>query len=158
MSENTDNHICVAINDDINPDNTNQVWWAIAYRCNPADDIQIINYKAMGHAPHTDGPTTESILLIDATLKVDFPPVALPKREYMEKAKGIWQELNLPPLKPESPWCGYSLGEWNEEWDTCASLAAQSDWLLNGKRSQQFIKEMLEPQMPTGEVIGIKPQ
>src|SRR2546422_5609432 len=44
-----------------------------------------------------------------------FPPVSLPKREYMEKAKKIWEELGLPPLFPKPPWYGYSLGDWDEE-------------------------------------------
>src|SRR3546814_2329535 len=53
--------------------------------------------------------------LIDATLKADMPPVALPKREYMEHAKTLWEKLGLPPLKPEAPWFGYSLGDRSEE-------------------------------------------
>ncbi len=52
-------------------------------------------------------------MLIDATLKENFPPISLPKREYMERAKVIWEELGLPKLKPETPWFGYSLGEWS---------------------------------------------
>ena len=41
-----------------------------------------------------------------------MPPLALPKRDYMERAKGIWEELGLPPLRPQPPWFGYSLGDW----------------------------------------------
>ena len=50
-------------------------------------------------------------------MKEDFPPISLPKREYMERARQIWEELGLPQLKPESPWYGYSLGEWPEDFD-----------------------------------------
>jgi 4-hydroxy-3-polyprenylbenzoate decarboxylase len=39
-------------------------------------------------------------VLINATLKGTFAPVALPKREFMENAKAIWERLGLPPLKP----------------------------------------------------------
>ena len=45
----------------------------------------------------------DASVLIDATLKEDFPPISLPKREYMERAKKIWEELGLPKLKPKSP-------------------------------------------------------
>ena len=38
-------------------------------------------------------------MLIDATLKENFPPISLPKREYMERAKVIWDELGLPALE-----------------------------------------------------------
>ena len=55
----------------------------------------------------------DSAVLINAMLKEKFPPISLPKREYMENAKQIWEELGLPALKPETPWYGYSLGEWD---------------------------------------------
>ena len=38
----------------------------------------------------------ESTLLIDATLKHAAPPLALPAREFMERARAIWEELQLP--------------------------------------------------------------
>ena len=40
-----------------------------------------------------------------AGIRID-PPVSLPKREFMENAKVIWDELGLPELKkaePEAP-------------------------------------------------------
>lgn len=120
---------CVAINDDINPENTDQVLWAIAYRCNPSDDVEIHNYRALGHAPHTKGPHVESTMLIDATLKCNFPPVALPSKEYMDQAKIIWEELGLPGLTPEPPYYGYSLGDWNQRWADGANLASMSRWM-----------------------------
>ena len=72
-------------------------------------------------------------MLIDATLKEDFPPISLPKREYMEHARQIWEELGLPALKPEAPWFGYSLGEWSDEFDRAADLAAKGDYFETGK-------------------------
>ena len=38
-------------------------------------------------------PADESAMLCNAILKEPFPPVSLPKREYMENAKKIWEEL-----------------------------------------------------------------
>ena len=35
-------------------------------------------------------------MLIDATLKHAMPPVALPGREYMERARELWERLGLP--------------------------------------------------------------
>src|SRR6185312_10737927 len=72
-------------------------------------------------------------VLIDATLKDDFPPISLPKQEYMERAKVIWEELGLPKLKPESPWFGYSLGEWNQEFDAMAARATAGDYFANAE-------------------------
>jgi 4-hydroxy-3-polyprenylbenzoate decarboxylase len=49
----------------------------------------------------------------------------------MERAKVIWEELGLPKLKPESPWFGYSLGEWSPEFDEAALRATRGDYLEN---------------------------
>ena len=138
--------ICIAVNEDINPDNTDALLWAIAYRCNPVDDVHITPYRALGHAPHTSGPGIESTMFIDATLKFDMPPVALPKKEYMENARKIWEKLGLPALKPQEPWFGYSLGIWCDAWDECAARATAGDWTANGLRSGAAAKRMDEPQ------------
>ena len=72
-------------------------------------------------------------MLIDATLKENFPPISLPKREYMERAKVIWEELGLPKLKPEAPWFGYSLGEWSPEFDQAAERATRGNYFESDK-------------------------
>ena len=78
-------------------------------------------------------------MLIDATLKEDFPPISLPKREYMERAKVIWEELGLPALKPEAPWFGYSLGEWDER-IRCDGGARSEKRLLGNRRHHRATK------------------
>ena len=55
------------------------------------------------------------MILIDATRKWANPPISLPRRDYMERARDLWQRLELPPLKPRAPWYGVSLGHWPEE-------------------------------------------
>ena len=136
----------VAVDTDINPENGDAVFWALAYRANPAIDIQILKHKVRyGHGdPRTPGGE-ESMCLIDATLKADMPPIALPKKEYMEHAKGLWEKFGLPPLKPETPWHGYSLGDWNDEWDEMAKRAAEGDYLENGRRSAQLRRGDVSP-------------
>ena len=69
----------------------------------------------------------ESSLLIDATRKADFPPLSLPKKEYMVRAREIWEELGLPKLDPQEPWHGYLMGLWPEDLAQEADLAAQSE-------------------------------
>jgi len=105
------------------------VWWAMSYRCNPAEDVQIVRYRERGHGPRAPGNSPDSAMLIDATMKYRMPPLALPKRDYMENAKRLWETLGLPSLRPESPWYGYSLGDWEEEWDKFAHEAAAGDWM-----------------------------
>ena len=77
--------IIIATNDDIDPENADAVLWAIAYRAKPHLDMQILPHKDGGHGPRdTVRDSEDSALLIDATLKEDFPPIALPKKEFME--------------------------------------------------------------------------
>ena len=115
----------IAVNDDIDPDNADALLWAMSYRANPALDMHILPHRDQGHGPRSkrNGGEDASVL-IDATLKENFPPISLPKREYMENARKIWEELGLPKLKPRAPWFGYSLGEWPDELDAAAERAA----------------------------------
>ncbi len=124
----------VAVNDDIDPDNADALLWAMSYRANPLLDLHILPHRDQGHGPRSkrNGGQDGSVL-IDATLKEDFPPVSLPKRPYMERAKKIWEELGLPKLKPEAPWFGYSLGEWSDELDEAAERAVKGDYFETGK-------------------------
>ena len=129
----------VAVNEDIDPSNGDAVFWALAYRANPALDVQILKHRVPYGPRDKRSPNGEdSTLLIDATLKSDMPPIALPKREYMENAAKLWEELELPPLTPESPWHGYSLGDWTDEWDEMAKRAAEGNYMENGRRSAQL--------------------
>ena len=75
----------IAINDDIDPDNADALLWAMSYRANPNLDFHILPHRDQGHGPRSkrNGGEDASVL-IDATLKENFPPISLPKREYME--------------------------------------------------------------------------
>jgi 4-hydroxy-3-polyprenylbenzoate decarboxylase len=128
--------ICIAVNEDIDPDNSDAILWALAYRSNPKDDVKVVDHRGQGHGPKREHTGEEdSTLLMDATMKSDMPPLALPKREYMERAKAIWDELGLPALRPQPPWFGYSLGDWLPQWDDAAARAASGDYLENGRIS-----------------------
>ena len=123
----------IALDEDIDPSNMDAVWWALSYRCNPALDLEVLRHRDQGHGPRSlrnDGE--DASVLFDATLKEPFPPVSLPKREYMENAKKIWDELGLPPLKPQAPWFGTSLGEWDERFDAMAERAVKGDYWVTG--------------------------
>ena len=146
---------CIAIDEDIDPSDTDAVLWALAYRCNPVEDIHIAPNRGKGHGPEIGSATNNLTLLADATAKGTLPPVALPKREYMERAKVLWEELGLPALQPESPWFGYSLGDWNGEWDRCADRAAKGGWLANGRRTENRLSSTAEAQQ---RVEGTQPE
>jgi 4-hydroxy-3-polyprenylbenzoate decarboxylase len=125
----------IAMNEDIDPTNADAILWAMSYRANPNLDFHILPHRDQGHGPRSQrNGGQDASVLIDATLKENFPPISLPKREYMERAKVIWEELGLPKLKPEAPWFGYSLGEWSPELDAAALRATRGDYFATGKQ------------------------
>jgi len=126
----------IAVDEDIDPQNADALFWAMSYRCQPQHDLLVVPHKHPGHGPRgpRDGGETAAVL-INATLKGTYAPVALPKREFMENAKRIWERLGLPPLKPESPWHGYDLGYWPAELDRQARMAAASDHFALGRET-----------------------
>jgi 4-hydroxy-3-polyprenylbenzoate decarboxylase len=139
--------ICIAVSEDIDPDSPDSILWAMAYRSNPIADVQTLAHRGQGHGPKREHAGEEdSTLLIDATMKSPMPPLALPTKNYMERAKRIWDELGLPPLTPQSPWFGYSLGEWHPIWDAAAARAAAGDYLKNGEISKGQQRPGLKPE------------
>ncbi len=128
--------ITIAVDEDIDPQNADSILWALAYRHNPSEDVVIMPHRGQGHGPRREhGGEEDGTLLIDATMKEDMPPLALPDAGYMEQAKDLWEKLDLPPLRPESPWHGYTLGDWHERWDVAAKNAADSNYLKNGEET-----------------------
>jgi UbiD family decarboxylase len=138
--------VCVAVDEDVDPFDIDAVMWALASRMQPHLDVQITQGQASMLDPssaHPDLPNEKqwypdprgaSSMLIDATRKWHYPPVSLPLREYMERAREIWEENGLPPLQPRQPWFGYTLGPWPEEYTADARLASQGRYLEIGER------------------------
>ncbi len=128
----------IAVNEDIEPENLDMVFWAMSYRMRPHQDMRVLDHKDMGHGPRTGADdnhyeATDSAMLINAMLKRPFPPISLPARPFMENAKKIWDELGLPALKPEMPWYGYPLGQWPEEFQREADRATRSEYWKTGE-------------------------
>ena len=139
----------IAVDEDIDPENADALFWAMSYRCQPQHDLHLLPHKDPGHGPRgprDDGET--AAVLINATLKGTFAPVALPKREFMENAKAIWERLGLPPLKPETPWHGYDLGYWPGSLARQARMAVESDYFAIGREQAQKRRSDVEMNTP----------
>ena len=78
-----------------------------------------------------------SVLLVDATRKWPYPPLSLPREEFMRRALELWQELGLPELRLRSPWFGYSLGHWPEHEAVEAEVAVRGRYYetASGRRA-----------------------
>ncbi len=146
--------IVIAVSEDVDPTNTNAVFWSMAYRSNPIEDVQVIPFRSPGHGPSsdrksggaTDPRTANSTLLIDATLKHIMPPIALPAKPYMERAHELWTKLKLPPISFQAPWYGYALGDWRDSWETFAQNAASGNWEANGTNTLARRRGGLKPE------------
>jgi UbiD family decarboxylase len=144
--------ILIAVSEDIDPDNLDAVMWAIAYRCNPIEDVHISPYHGGVQGAQYGDRGLGSKLLIDATMKGAMAPLALPKKEFMERAQALWMELGLPPIAVKQPWHGYSLGDWIERWDTWAARAVNGTWEETGKETLARQRTGLKPETPARKV------
>ena len=79
-------------------------------------------------------PSGSSAILIDATRKWPYPPVGLPRKEFMEEALRMWEEQGLPKLRLRKPWFGYSLGNWSEEDKENAELILKGEYKKIGRK------------------------
>jgi len=144
--------IVVAVSDDVDPTNADAVIWSLAYRANMGEDLHVVPHRSGGHGPKSGGRKTDATLMIDATAKGPMPPLALPARDYMEKARAIWEELGLPRLAPRPPWHGYQLGDWDAAWDTFARRAVDGSWAQSGAETLARRRAGLTPETPTRDV------
>jgi 4-hydroxy-3-polyprenylbenzoate decarboxylase len=128
----------IAVDEDIDPNDLESVVWALSYRMMPADDMLTLGHRAVGLDPSGLPPQSEirnmtqqksfgSLVLIDATRKWAYPPVSLPAKQYMDRAKEIWESLQLPKLTPRVPWHGYELGDWSDR------DREEAEWALKGE-------------------------
>jgi UbiD family decarboxylase len=138
--------LVVVIDDDIPIRDANAINWAISFRCQPHRDARIVQATQLALDPSLVPPGERrsaqfdkieaSALLIDATRKWAYPPLSLPKREYMEHARQRWDELGLGPLQLSEPWFGYPLGSWDADVEEEADLAVKGGWRDVGARTE----------------------
>jgi len=98
----------IAVDEDIDPTDTDQVIWAMASRCNPTEDIDVLRNTWSTWLDPTQNPPEErpygSKALINACKEHRYLPVfskrtAL-RREIYDKVAGEWKKLGLPGEAP----------------------------------------------------------
>ena len=145
----------IAIDEDIDPENSDALFWAMSYRTQPQYDVKVLDKKDPGHGPRGPRDNGESAtVLVNATLKGIYAPVALPKREFMENARAIWERLGLPALTPQQPWHGYDLGFWPEELAKQAERAVKGDYFVTGEIIAQQRRNDVEMNTPIDQGQG----
>ena len=99
----------IAVDDDVDPTDWNEVMWALSTRCNPADDLDILrNTWSTGLDPSQYPPELRpygSKVLVNACKPhkhiKQFPQATLLRQSTYERAVARWSELGLdgPPPK-----------------------------------------------------------
>ena len=157
--------IAIAVDEDVDARDLETVMWALTVRHQPHRDIRIIKRPAVGggmdesvaprDATEEERASAESsYMLIDATRKWANPPISLPARQYMERAQGLWERLELPELKPHDPWYGESLGFWPDDYTRLVAMAEAG-------REEDAAEELwnagkkLEGRDPVGRSMGM---
>ena len=103
----------VAVDDDIDIKDAENILWAIAYRAQPFRDVEVVEAPTFPLDPaavppdQTRGlmggkPPRSTAVLIDATMPWPYPPLSLPKKQFMDRAIEIWRDLQLPPLESQT--------------------------------------------------------
>ncbi len=146
--------IVIAVSRDIDALNTDAIFWSLAYRSDPIEDVQLVPHRSGGHGPKAGSSGGDSTMLIDATLKHPTSPLALPAKPFMENARNLWEELGLHPLSVRAPWHGYDLGDWSDDWQAFADAATRGEWAANGANTYARRRGGLKPETPVRKVEG----
>ncbi|MEA2984071.1 MAG: hypothetical protein QOD94_325 [Alphaproteobacteria bacterium] len=147
--------IAIAVDDDINPLDVENVMWAVSYRSQPFRDMEIVDAPLFALDPSVAAPgesrglthgkaPRSTALIIDATMPWPYPPLSLPKKQYMDRAQEMWRDLQLPSLSLKEPWWGYSLGHWTEEEEKEAELAVQGRHFETGVKQAHTRRRFTE--------------
>jgi 4-hydroxy-3-polyprenylbenzoate decarboxylase len=149
----------VVVDEDIDPRDFGQVWHAVGWRAQPPRDVyvapMILNSLDPSAAPPGEDrgqrvfqTASGGALLIDATRKWPYPPVSLPRQEFMERALELWQELGLPPLQLRAPWYGQAGEWWTEEQAQEAELALEGRYY---ETAEKFRRQRVAADEELGE-------
>jgi 4-hydroxy-3-polyprenylbenzoate decarboxylase len=91
-----------------------------------------------------------TIGLFNAVRPWDYPPVALPAKQYMERALEKFQRApGAPKLNLRAPWHGYELGYWPDLFKEIAEMYAQGEFIKAGEL-------LLEYQTPLTDALAEK--
>ncbi|MFC1907370.1 hypothetical protein ACFLW8_04725, partial [Chloroflexota bacterium] len=144
--------IIVAVDEDINPWDSEAVNTVLCHRMQPHRDCRIIKLPATDLMDPSLEPVEETLkkrdaryfelpessrLFINAARQWPYPPLSLPKKEFMEEAIRLWQKEGLPELKLKEPWWGYNLGYWSDKDDEHAALAVKGEYYRTGEMQAQ---------------------
>jgi 4-hydroxy-3-polyprenylbenzoate decarboxylase len=164
---NSDAKYVMAVDFDVNLRDSQLLIWALSFRSQPDEDVRVIPAGKRRFDPSADhrsgrldpsaapigaGGRKEFFLtLINATRKYPYPPVALPRKEYMERAIQLWNAQEVLPTHLQDPWHGYLLGYWNADLQEDADFIVQGQYAKAGEKSAKRQRKVSVPSPLVGE-------
>jgi 4-hydroxy-3-polyprenylbenzoate decarboxylase len=137
----------IAVDEDIYPAEPELLLWALTFSIrSPEEAVRYVRRRGTWGDPSAAPPDGEqgelsplTVGLINAVRPWAYPPIALPAREYMERALEIWKKApGAPPLSLRTPWHGYELGYWPRENADIARLMAQGEFIEVGDQLLEY--------------------
>jgi 4-hydroxy-3-polyprenylbenzoate decarboxylase len=146
--------LIIAVDDFVDPNDLSAVLWEVTHTFQPYRDSRVITKPSTVLLDCSLAPMQElerlreemnaqvmwkgempdnSIMLINGTIKWPYPPISLPRNDFMEKALEIWKSEGLPPLKLKQPWFGIDLGYWSEADKQKAEWAIKGEYYKTGE-------------------------
>lgn len=136
----------LAVDEDIDPSDPELLLWALTYGIrSPDEEFRWVPGRGAGLDPSAAPPHAGKgqvsrmaaepfkIGLVNAMRPWAYPPVALPGKEFMERAIELWQRCpDAPALSLRAPWHGYSLGHWTDDDQLLARLMTEGKFLEAG--------------------------
>jgi len=160
----------ILVDHDIDVHDPDCLLWALSFRTARLRDFTFVPTRAGGLDPsgspagsghgtlRAEGDEPDfTRVIINATRKWAYPPVALPTRPYMERALELWaQHTDLPKPHMRQPWYGYTLGYWSDELQRFADMMIRGEYLEVGRemeaRHEQVRDEMARRPAEPGAV------
>ncbi|HEY3117574.1 MAG TPA: UbiD family decarboxylase, partial [Chloroflexota bacterium] len=149
----------VVVDHDIDIRDSDTILWALSFRTNRRRDFAFVPSGHVGLDPSGAPPGARTNrsndpadndatrVVINATRKWDYPPVGLPRKEYMDRALQLWAEAKLPQPQMHNPWYGYELGYWTDEHRHHADLIVAGDYKQLGDEMEEFQAPLTEAQI-----------
>lgn len=137
----------IAVDEDIYPAEPELLFWAITYNLrSPEEAVRFQRRRGAWGDPSVappDGHDGEisplTVGLINAVRPWPYPPVALPAKEYMERALQLWKDApGAPELSLKTPWHGYELGHWSQQHAEMARLMAEGQFIEVGEQLLEY--------------------
>lgn len=144
--------IVIAVDDFVDPHDLDMVFWAVSQCSQPHRDYRVITRSSPSLVDCSLAPLEElgrlyaainpkmpdsSVILMNGTIKWPYPPISLPKKEYMERALEIWKREGLPPVQLREPIWGQDLGYWSDEDKEKAERALKGEYYKTGEIQAQ---------------------